>query len=218
MRNRYFCPLDRCIFTALMTSPEHEVWPRWIPCAWADVTLEPSSIHLLCVGSPDGSVSVSTSCVLQHKPSKATLKVTLIVTFFHARESQMVKMQYMEISMHILLHTYTFDFGHLRNQLKLKNIRDTYDQSPALCFLLFGSMQCFNSFFLIFSRELLRSEGVKFKSVHRVWGLTRCREGRWHRRTYQCSPGCQRNALHSLPALPFDKALAPAQTWPKVKN
>lgn len=79
-------PPDRCIFTALTCIPEHKGWPKCMPCGWADVTLEPTSVHLWCVGSTDSRICQS-FCVLQHKPSKATLHLndlpeyTLMVLF-----------------------------------------------------------------------------------------------------------------------------------------
>lgn len=64
MTSQYFCRPDRCTFAALMCSPNE--------CGWSQVTLEPTSVCLLCVGPTDNRYSVShISC--SASPSKATL-------------------------------------------------------------------------------------------------------------------------------------------------
>lgn len=71
MRSRYFCPPDRCIFTAVTRSLEE--WPKLMSCGWADVTLELTSVHLWCVSSTESHNNLCTFAILQCKLSKATL-------------------------------------------------------------------------------------------------------------------------------------------------
>lgn len=198
-----------------------------MPWGWADVTFELTSVCLWCVGLTYSHISVSHFMFCSNSPQRrhSILMMSLSVTlwsYFHLQRSTKAQM-HVDINTHTPTHT-PFDSWHLKPAQVMHFIssRTRCDQVFSSGFLtFFCSTQCWDIFFFIIFTDILQGNLWTFEqwpSETPEFEYQQFARREADTVTHLCSPGCQHNAPHSLPALPFDTALAPVRTWKNIKN